>query len=119
MNKNNKSNFYLGYVLEKRGINSDGLDSALVCLYQTIAYKDNDGNYYDFLLQEEMTGVNNKNCSSKESGSFYFAEKELYFKKDMKKEISIEEMKQLFSDILQFSKETAFINPEKITLIRD
>lgn len=103
----NKNNFYVGNVVEKRNISRDGVGSSLIVLYETIAYKKENGEYYDYLSKHNMSAVDYNNH---EYGQFYFIEKESYFKNNT--DLTVEEIEQLFSDIGKYSKEPAFTKPE-------
>lgn len=117
--RNNRNNFYNGCVLERRSIYSDGVKSVVICVYNTIAYKDNENVYYDFLLQKQLKCYIDDKEHPVEFGEFYFLPHSPYFKKTTSKKIKDHEGEKLYSDIYNLGQEESFLSPEKVQLVRE
>lgn len=102
-NRNIRNRFYIGSIVQKRSVNSDGIKTEVVCLYNTIAYKDSDTVYYDFVGNEEVKEFDLTSIGQMDLGTSYFVSRKNYFDRSCRRYINNQEIQKLFLDIENFS----------------
>lgn len=99
-----RNNFYYGSVLQKKvNISERGTTTEVVCLYNTIAYKDSNNFYYDFISEQQLEAFSYNKLKNLEIDKLYFLKERKYFFNPNYKHIRKSEKVTLFDDICALS----------------